>query len=68
MPRDAGAVRDALRPIEHELLPEAVRADRRGGGRVDPDHPRRVLFLRWLNRTAHRAEPTGAGEVRVRAR
>ena len=41
-PHDAGTVRDALRPIEHELLTEAVRAIAAGAVRVDPDHPRRV--------------------------
>ena len=41
-PHDAGTVRAALRPIEHELLTEAVRAIAAGAVRVDPDHPRRV--------------------------
>jgi len=41
-PPDAGTVRDALRPIEHELLTEAVRAIAAGAVRIDPDHPRRV--------------------------
>jgi phosphoribosylglycinamide formyltransferase-1 len=41
-PHDAGTVRDALRPIEHELLTDAVRAIAAGAVRVDPDHPRRV--------------------------
>ena len=41
-PHDAGTVRDALRPIEHELLTQAVRAIAAGAVRVDPDHPRRV--------------------------
>jgi phosphoribosylglycinamide formyltransferase-1 len=41
-PPDAAAVREALRPIEHELLPEAVRAIAAGAVTVDPDRPRRV--------------------------
>ena len=36
-------VRDALRPIEHDLLCEAVALIARGAVRLDPDHPRRVL-------------------------
>jgi phosphoribosylglycinamide formyltransferase-1 len=34
----------ALRPLEHELLPEAVRLFARGALRHDPEHPRRVLL------------------------
>jgi phosphoribosylglycinamide formyltransferase-1 len=37
-------VRAALRPLEHELLTEAVRLLARGALRPDPDHPRRVLM------------------------
>ena len=33
-----------LQPIEHELLPEAVRLFARGAVSVDPDNPRRVLI------------------------
>ncbi len=33
----------ALRPIEHRLLPEAVRLFARGAVSIDPDDPRRVL-------------------------
>jgi phosphoribosylglycinamide formyltransferase 1 len=40
---DAGAVRAALRPVEHDLLCAAVVAIARGAVRIDPDHPRRVL-------------------------
>jgi phosphoribosylglycinamide formyltransferase 1 len=36
-------VRTALRPLEHDLLSEAVRLLARGAIRADPDHPRRVL-------------------------
>ena len=39
----ADEVREALRPLEHELLTEAVRAIARGDVRRDPEHPRRVL-------------------------
>ena len=42
----AGATReslhDALRPLEHELLCDAVRAFARGAVRRDPAHPRRI--------------------------
>jgi phosphoribosylglycinamide formyltransferase-1 len=40
---DADAVREALRPIEHELLTAAVALIARGAVRPDPSHPRRVL-------------------------
>jgi phosphoribosylglycinamide formyltransferase-1 len=33
----------ALRPIEHRLLPEAVRLFARGALSIDPDNPRRVV-------------------------
>jgi phosphoribosylglycinamide formyltransferase-1 len=39
---EAGAVRDALRPLEHELLCEAVGLMARGAVTPDPAHPRRV--------------------------
>ena len=39
---DAAEVREALRPIEHELLCEAVRRFGRGAVRIDPADPRRV--------------------------
>jgi phosphoribosylglycinamide formyltransferase-1 len=35
----------ALRPIEHELLPEAVRMFARGSLHRDPENPRRVLAV-----------------------
>jgi phosphoribosylglycinamide formyltransferase-1 len=41
---DADAVLERLHPVEHELLPEAVRLIARGAVRFDPDHPRRVLI------------------------
>ena len=41
--REPEEVHAALRPIEHELLPEAVRIFARGGLRRDPENPRRVL-------------------------
>ena len=40
---DAEAVHAALRPLEHRLLPEAVRLAAAGRLRRDPAHPRRVL-------------------------
>jgi phosphoribosylglycinamide formyltransferase-1 len=39
----AAALRAVLRPLEHDLLCEAVTAIARGAVRIDPDHPRRVL-------------------------
>jgi phosphoribosylglycinamide formyltransferase-1 len=43
---DAGAVRQALRPLEHDLLCEAVALIARGAVTLDPAHPRRVLVAR----------------------
>jgi len=46
---DAGEVdevHDALRPLEHELLPEAIRLIARGAVSFDPANPRRVLIAR----------------------
>jgi phosphoribosylglycinamide formyltransferase-1 len=40
---DPQAVHAALRPLEHALLPEAVRLIARGALSRDPDNPRRVL-------------------------
>jgi phosphoribosylglycinamide formyltransferase-1 len=40
---DAAAALTALRPLEHTLLPEAVRLIAAGRVRRDPAHPRRVL-------------------------
>jgi phosphoribosylglycinamide formyltransferase-1 len=37
-------VHDALRPLEHELLTEAIRLIARDAVRIDPDNPRRVLI------------------------
>jgi phosphoribosylglycinamide formyltransferase 1 len=37
-------VRNALRPVEHELLCEAVRLIARDAVRIDPSNPRRVLI------------------------
>ena len=41
---DPQAVHEALRPIEHELLPRAVALMAAGRLRRDPAHPRRVLL------------------------
>ncbi|HEU4978831.1 MAG TPA: phosphoribosylglycinamide formyltransferase [Solirubrobacteraceae bacterium] len=41
--REPAEVREALRGIEHRLLPEAVRLLAAGALRRDPEHPRRVL-------------------------
>ena len=42
--RDPDEVLAALRPLEHSLLPEAVRLFARGALRVDPENPRRVTI------------------------
>jgi phosphoribosylglycinamide formyltransferase-1 len=44
--RDAGEVHARLQPIEHELLPEAVRLIAAGAVGRDPDNPRRVVIRR----------------------
>jgi phosphoribosylglycinamide formyltransferase-1 len=41
--RTVDEVHDALRPLEHALLCEAVRRFARGEVRADPGHPRRML-------------------------
>jgi phosphoribosylglycinamide formyltransferase 1 len=41
--RTAGEVLEALRPIEHALLPDAVRFFARGALSVDPENPRRIV-------------------------
>jgi phosphoribosylglycinamide formyltransferase-1 len=41
---DAATVREALRPLEHDLLTEAVRLIAAGAVVIDPSHPRRVLL------------------------
>jgi phosphoribosylglycinamide formyltransferase-1 len=50
MPIDGVSTRDELhallRPLEHRLLPEAVRLIARGAVRRDPAHPRRLLLDR----------------------
>ena len=46
---DVGSAREVLErlhPIEHELLPEAVRLIARGAVRIDPERPRRVIVER----------------------
>jgi phosphoribosylglycinamide formyltransferase 1 len=42
----ATEVREALRPIEHDLLCDAVAQIARGAVRADPAHPRRVTVQR----------------------
>jgi phosphoribosylglycinamide formyltransferase 1 len=44
--RDADDVLERLHPIEHELLPEAVRLIARGAVLIDPRAPRRVRIER----------------------
>jgi phosphoribosylglycinamide formyltransferase-1 len=41
---DATAVLAELRPLEHALLPEAVRLFARGAVRADPSNPRRTII------------------------
>jgi phosphoribosylglycinamide formyltransferase-1 len=43
--RDATEVLEHLHPIEHELLPEAVRLIARGAVNFDPANPRRVVIV-----------------------
>jgi phosphoribosylglycinamide formyltransferase-1 len=43
---DAAEIREALRPVEHELLCEAVRVIAEGRFEIDPSQPRRVVILR----------------------
>lgn len=43
---DPDDVRAALRPLEHALLPEAVRLIGRGAVSLDPERPRRVRVAR----------------------
>jgi phosphoribosylglycinamide formyltransferase 1 len=43
---DPAAVRARLQPLEHELLPEAVRLFARGAISADPANPRRTLVER----------------------
>jgi phosphoribosylglycinamide formyltransferase 1 len=43
---DAAGVLERLHPIEHELLPEAVRLIARGAVSFDPANPRRVVIER----------------------
>jgi phosphoribosylglycinamide formyltransferase-1 len=42
--RTPAEVHEHLRPIEHELLPQAVALMAAGRLRRDPDHPRRILI------------------------
>jgi phosphoribosylglycinamide formyltransferase-1 len=42
--RDPEQVLEALRPLEHTLLPEAVRLFARGALSVDPENQRRILL------------------------
>jgi phosphoribosylglycinamide formyltransferase-1 len=42
--REPGQVLEALRPLEHTLLPEAVRMFARGALSVDPENQRRILL------------------------
>ena len=44
--RDRDTVLEHLHPIEHELLPEAVRLIALGAVRLDPANPRRVVIER----------------------
>lgn len=44
--KDVDEVREQLRPIEHDLLVQAVSLIARGAVRIDPDNPRRVLIDR----------------------
>jgi phosphoribosylglycinamide formyltransferase-1 len=43
---DRDEVHDRLRPLEHELLPEAIRLIATGAVTLDPANPRRVRVNR----------------------
>ena len=43
---EVAQVRGALRPLEHDLLTDAVRLIARGAVSFDPDNPRRVVVHR----------------------
>jgi phosphoribosylglycinamide formyltransferase 1 len=43
---DPAQVREALRPLEHDLLCEAVELIARGAVEIDPEHSRRVVIRR----------------------
>ena len=45
---DPQDVRTALRPLEHDLLTDAIRLIARGAVRFDPHNPRRVVVQRGL--------------------
>jgi phosphoribosylglycinamide formyltransferase-1 len=49
---DPDEVLTALRPVEHSLLPAAVRLFAQGALSLDPDNPRRVLVARTAAGTA----------------
>jgi phosphoribosylglycinamide formyltransferase-1 len=60
--RDAEEVLARLHPIEHELLPEAVRLIAAGAVSLDPQNPRRVVVERvqaGASRSRGRVEPHG---------
>jgi phosphoribosylglycinamide formyltransferase 1 len=44
--REVAEVHDALRPLEHDLLCDAIALIAHGAVRIDPAHPRRVLVER----------------------
>lgn len=57
---DSEAVLQALHPIEHDLLCEAVRAVARGALSFDPENPRRVIVARSATpRVAESTLPDG---------
>jgi phosphoribosylglycinamide formyltransferase 1 len=49
---DPEAVLERLHPVEHELLPEAVRLIAQGAVSFDPDNPRRVVIASGAARSA----------------
>jgi formyltetrahydrofolate-dependent phosphoribosylglycinamide formyltransferase len=71
--RDAEEVLERLHPIEHELLPEAVRLIARGAVSFDAANPRRVTIAvesdqsmeQGIGSAAADFAPVGRGEVQV---
>ncbi len=60
--REPGEVLAALRPLEHELLPRAVKLFARGALGADPGNPRRTTVEPTIAETAAEVAVSGPGE------